>query len=325
MTEPGKTTIGDVWRWFTTELANRFGKQEAHAMSTEVFFRFLGLTPDQRVIRTGETLTGHSLTMMQHALGLLKQGMPVQYVTGVTTFLDCELDVGSGVLIPRPETEELVLWASSVLNKRDGASGMKILDVGTGSGCIAIALAKQLNHAKLYACDVSETALGIARRNAFKNKRYIQFFLCDVLEDHRHMFSMDQPSSNHAFHDVQPAFNEQNQPFSDSKSKDEVYQFDCIISNPPYVRLSEVRLMKPNVIAHEPALALFVDDHDPFKYYRAIANKAYRWLRPDGLIFFEINEAFGIEIVKLIEEIGFVDVTSKQDIHGKDRFVMGRK
>lgn len=286
-----ESTIGWAWRWFVGELSECYEKQEASAIGGEVFFRCLNLGSDQRVIRAGEGLAEQTLTMLQHTLGLLKQGMPVQYVTGITTFFDCELEVCPGVLIPRPETEELVLWAASVYKKRNVDSGIRILDVGTGSGCIAIALAKQLGHADVYACDVSEIALDIARRNACNNKLDIHLFLCNVLE----------------------------------KGTGEAPLFDCVISNPPYVRFSEKMVMKPNVLAHEPELALFVEDDDPLKYFRAIANKALMWLQPDGLIFFEINEALGAETVKLIGEIGFTDITLKQDIHGKDRFVMGRK
>jgi release factor glutamine methyltransferase len=291
MSRYAESTIGEAWRSLVGQLSRMYGQQEATAIAREVFLRLLHIGPDQRVIRAGEGLDSKQLSSLEAALDLLKEGMPVQYITGVTSFLDMELVVSPGALIPRPETQELVLWAVSFIKNTYGDSCINILDVGTGSGCIALALAKMLNYAKVYACDISETALDIARRNAFNNKLDIHLFLCNVLE----------------------------------KDKGEAPLFDCVISNPPYVRFSEKTVMKPNVLAHEPELALFVEDDDPLKYYRAIANKALMWLQPDGLIFFEINEAFGAETVKLIREIGFTDVALKQDIHGKDRFVMGRK
>ena len=321
-----ESTIGEAWRSLVGQLSGMYDPQEAIAIGREVFLRLLHIGPDQRVIRAGEGLDNKQLASLEAALDLLKEGMPMQYITGVTSFLDLDLEVRPGVLIPRPETQELVLWAVSTVENTYGDSAINILDVGTGSGCIAISLAKLLDYAQVYACDISDVALEVARKNARNNRLDIRFFYCDVLDAFQRI-SLPYDTNS----DGEPAkwseIND-NDTFHTNLSENMVgtsETFECIISNPPYVRQSEKIQMKPNVHAYEPGIALFVDDDDPLKYYRAIGHLALKCLQPGGMLFFEVNEALGLETLTLLEDIGFMNVRLKKDIHGKDRFVMGQR
>jgi release factor glutamine methyltransferase len=165
-----------------------------------------------------------------------------------------------------------------------------LLDVGTGSGCIAIALASGLPNAQIMACDISASALGLARENAVRNQVDVSFFQCDILHD-----------------------------------SPDISGLDLVVSNPPYIREAEKQLMKPNVLNYEPASALFVSDDDPLVFYRTIARKAQAWLKPGGWLFFEINESLGTETKQCIEKEGFVNVELKKDINGRDRMLKAKK
>jgi release factor glutamine methyltransferase len=211
---------------------------------------------------------------------------PLQYITGETVFCGCRIEVNEAVLIPRPETEELVRLAANSYPLAARRAPSAIIDLCTGSGCIAIALAKRFPDAAVYACDISEAALEVARRNAANNNVSIRFFAGDVL-------------AGGAF----------NQPV------------DCIVSNPPYVRHSEKALMHHNVLRYEPPEALFVDDRDPLVFYRAIAAFAQRHLRATGALFVEINEALGSETQALFAAAGFSRTALHRDINGKNRML----
>ncbi len=285
--------------------------RERTAVADEVFFRLLGLPKDQRVLKATERISETGIVKLIKALKRLKKGEPVQYITGISTFLDYELRIKPGILIPRPETEGLAIWVLDVLRQKqmphaysisDGikakaslAGGEKntgtILDIGTGSGCIAIALAARLPRYQVSACDVDPKTLEVASDNARANNVLIDFFHCDIL---------------HAKH--APAGR----------------SFDVIVSNPPYVKQSEKAVMQVQVSDYEPATALFVPDEDPLLYYRAICNMAKNVLRTGGWIFFEINEALGAECLSLIKFYGFHHVELKQDFRGKDRYVAGK-
>ncbi|WP_242157673.1 peptide chain release factor N(5)-glutamine methyltransferase [Aestuariivivens sediminis] len=230
------------------------------------------------------------------ALELLKLQYPIQYILGKTEFYGLPFKVNKHTLIPRPETEELVAWIIDchpelVLAKRQDnskATTLKILDIGTGSGCIAISLATHLPHAKVFALDVSEEALKVAKANAKLNNVEVFFFKEDILK----------------------------QEHSD-------LEFDIIVSNPPYVREKEMQLMKPNVLNNEPHLALFVKNEDPLLFYHAISKFAVNNLSKKGLLFFEINEYLGNEMRALLGEYGFTTIQLKQDLFKKDRMIMG--
>ena len=216
----------------------------------------------------------------------LKKEIPIQYLLGSTHFYGLEFEVNSNVLIPRPETEELVDWIIQSSKFKVQSSKFKILDIGTGSGCIAISLAKNLPNAEVFALDVSDKALATAQKNAELNQVTIQFIHQSILE-----------------------------------TEDLGQQFDLIVSNPPYVRHLEKQEIKKNVLDNEPHLALFVEDNDALIFYRKIAQLAKKNLCPNGQLYFEINQYLGQETLDLLQEMGFKDITLRKDIYGNDRMI----
>ena len=228
-------------------------------------------------------------SLILEALELLEQQKPIQYILGETEFYGLTFKVNDNTLIPRPETEELVSW---VLKSVQENKTINILDIGTGSGCIAISIAKNLPNAKVFALDVSGEALVVARENAELNQVAITFINQDILS-------------------VEAA-----QLLEDIK-------FDIIVSNPPYVRHLEKKLMQTNVLENEPHLALFVDDENPLEFYKAITEFASYNLKENGLLFFEINEYLGNEMIQLLKGNHFIDIHLKQDMFRKDRMING--
>ena len=226
------------------------------------------------------------LKIWSSILEQLKKEIPIQYILGVTHFYGLEFEVNSAVLIPRPETEELVDWIIQKSKIKNQKSKLKILDIGTGSGCIAIALAKNLPNAQVFALDVSEQALATAKTNAELNQVRIQFIHQSILE-----------------------------------TEDLGQQFDVIVSNPPYVRELEKQEIKKNVLDNEPHLALFVEDNDALIFYRKIAQLAQKNLNPQGQLYFEINQYLGQEMLDLLREMGFKNSVLRQDIYGNDRMI----
>lgn len=213
-------------------------------------------------------------------LAAIRDHCPAQYITGFAWFLDRKFAVREGVLIPRPETEELVRM---ITDRCRGRSGLRVLDVGTGSGCIAVTLAAELKQAEVVAVDVSESALEVARENARRHRVSVDFVRCDMLQE--------GPSGH----------------------------FDLIVSNPPYVTLQEKDEMRPNVLRYEPHRALFVPDDDPLVFYRAIAEYGCRSLNPGGMLWFELNERYGSEVASLLEQSGYSEVAVHDDMFGKQR------
>jgi release factor glutamine methyltransferase len=223
------------------------------------------------------------LKIWSFILDQLKKEIPIQYILGVTNFYGLEFEVNSAVLIPRPETEELVDW---IIQSSKVQSKLKILDIGTGSGCIAIALAKNLPNAQVFALDVSEQALTTAKKNAEKNQVQLSFIHQSILE-----------------------------------TEDLAQEFDIIVSNPPYVRELEKHEIKNNVLDNEPHLALFVEDNDALIFYRKIAQLAQKNLKLKGQLYFEINQYLGKETLNLLLEMGFKNCELRQDIYGNDRMI----
>ena len=213
---------------------------------------------------------------------------PIQYILGWTEFYGLNFKVNSNVLIPRPETEELVDW---ILKEKLPAKP-DILDVGTGSGCIAVALAKNLPGGTIEALDLSEKALQLARENAAINSVKVNFYLENIL---------------------------------DPSTKLKHSRYDLIVSNPPYVTPDEQQSMSKNVTDYEPHQALFVRHDDPLLFYRAIVNFTIHALREGGWVYFEINESFSSEIAELLKNSNFTDVELRKDIHEKFRMIRGRK
>ena len=216
----------------------------------------------------------------------LKTQIPIQYILGTTHFYGSEFIVDENVLIPRPETEELVDWIVKLNTKLSKKKDLKILDIGTGSGCIAISLAKNILNSAVFAVDVSEKALAVAEKNATLNKVTVTFLQKNILETNH----LDQ-------------------------------KFDIIVSNPPYVRNLEKAEIKPNVLDNEPHLALFVPDNDPLIFYNKIAELAAANLNTNGQLFFEINQYLGKETQDLLESLGLKNIELRKDIYGNDRMI----
>ncbi|MFV8345007.1 peptide chain release factor N(5)-glutamine methyltransferase [Flavobacterium sp. ZB4P13] len=232
----------------------------------------------------------------------LKQEIPVQYLLGKTSFYGLDFEVNENVLIPRSETEELVDWIISnnliIQESNPETSGLRILDIGTGSGCIAISLAKNLPNATVFAIDVSEKALATAQKNAEINAVNVTFINQNILD----VVSLG---------DLEISGERLGQ------------QFDIIVSNPPYVRNLEKEEIKKNVLDNEPHLALFVEDNDALIFYRKIAELAQKNLSENGQLYFEINQYLGIEMIDLLEKMNFKNIELRKDIYGNDRMLKG--
>ncbi|MCK5815193.1 MAG: peptide chain release factor N(5)-glutamine methyltransferase [Flavobacteriaceae bacterium] len=249
------------------------------------------------------------------ALQKLKQEIPIQYILEETEFYGLPFKVNSDTLIPRPETEELVDWIiSTTLNNRTPTStnnALTILDIGTGSGCIAISIAKNLPNAKIYALDISEKALIIAKQNAKLNKVAIEFIEGDILTS---------PLSS-----SEPITHKKRGLLSGSERNRNKIKFDIIVSNPPYVRELEKEEIKNNVLKNEPHLALFVKDSNPLLFYDKIADFALKYLKPNGQLFFEINQYLGEETAELLEQKGFFNIELRKDIFDNYRMIRSDK
>ena len=226
-------------------------------------------------------LSANKKTELENILTRLCRYEPIQYIQGKARFLGRDFHVAPGVLIPRPETEELV---ERIV--RDTPAGAQILDIGSGSGCISVSLALTIPGGVVTAWDISTEAIGIARGNAQALGAEVRFVPCDVLT-------------------VQPDADE---------------QYDVIVSNPPYVTERERNDMEPNVLEWEPALALFVPDDDPLRFYRRIAGLGHRLLKPGGRLYFEINQAYGEAMADMLHEYGYADIRIEKDRYGNDRF-----
>jgi release factor glutamine methyltransferase len=284
--------LKDVQNTFHKELDSLYGKEEVDNfffMLTDAFYKVSRL---DLALNTKYAIDNYDA--IEQALQLLKNEQPIQYILGETEFCGYPFKVNASTLIPRPETEELVEWIVKqqyTLNKPQ----LHILDIGTGSGCIAISLAKKLPEAKVYALDISEKALNMSRQNAELNNVNVEFIEANILKP-------DTWSSNL-----------------------EKLKFDIIVSNPPYVREKEKNQMKANVLNNEPHLALFVKDENPLQFYKAIIKFTKSNLNSDGMLFFEINEFLGKEMIQLMVDSNLKDIVLKQDIFKKDRMIKGRK
>lgn len=236
-----------------------------------------------------EILTGEKLSILEKVLIALASGKPIQYVLGEAHFYGLNFKVDESVLIPRPETEELVQWVIESANDHiDNNQDINILDVGTGSGCIAIALKKNLLHSKVDALDIAADSLKIAEQNATLNQVQVNFIEMDIL---------------HAPIEVRIA------------------PYHIIVSNPPYIKTDEQADMHANVLAHEPHRALFVSNEQPLLFYEAIADFALLNLIKHGLLFFEINAALGQEAIDLLKYKGFNNIELRKDMQGNDRMI----
>jgi len=280
-------TLSGLLNHVSNSLSGSFDTNELQTIKRYIAEAVLHVPYHQVFINRDCEVKHKDVLEVERIISELISGKPLQYAIGVAYFSDLVLRVAPSVLIPRPETEELV----SLIVKENSIVAPRILDVGTGSGCIALALAKHIPDASVTAIDISTDALDVAQQNAKSNNLNVSFIQGDIL----------QPTVLDG------------------------YTFDIIVSNPPYVRDSERELMSRNVLDYEPHLALFVPDSDPLKFYRAIALHSIRCLVPMGWLWFEINEALGSGIVSLLNSAGFGNVVLIDDFRGKPRFVKAQK
>lgn len=277
----------DLKKIYHNELKLQFGDNEALEMLNILILHFFGINRLQLAMDSGFRLTESEMLSLHNAVKELKTNKPVQYVTGEAEFYGMPFFVNSSVLIPRPETEELV----DLIVKREKKSGLQILDIGTGSGCIAISLANTLFEADVFAMDISVDALNLAIKNSEINGTEIIFLQEDIL----------------------------------NPSKNKNVLFEVIVSNPPYVTVSEKKLMHANVLDYEPHQALFVEDENPLIFYEAIVEFAKTNLKNNGRIYLEINEKLAKETSLLLEKNGFLKIEIINDINSKNRMISALK
>ncbi|WP_158223433.1 peptide chain release factor N(5)-glutamine methyltransferase [Mucilaginibacter sp. MD40] len=286
-------TIKDVILSFKNNLQNLYSSNEAIAIAMLVLENMTGMQRSRLKAFEQDELSGEILEKIHPILEELKTGKPVQYILGTAEFYGLSFLVNPATLIPRPETEELVEWI--LANKKSKAQQpISVLDIGTGTGCIAISLKKHLNNARLSAIDISEHALNTARKNATLNQVDVSFIQGDILN-----IKQDYELSGS--------------------------QFDIIVSNPPYVTGTDKILMHSNVLNFEPHTALFVTDDEPLLFYKAIVRVALNSLKIGGELYFEINEAFGKEMVDLLTNNYFKDIELKKDLTDRDRMIKAVK
>ncbi|TCD00615.1 peptide chain release factor N(5)-glutamine methyltransferase [Pedobacter frigidisoli] len=280
--------IGELEEHYVLELEQLYDEYEAKALFSLAAENVLEFSPTKlRLMKESSTDFIHFQKLLT-ILNDLKIGKPIQHILGEAHFYGSIFKVDENVLIPRPETEELVDWIISVVNSKSPASHLNILDIGTGSGCIPITLKKYLLNAEVSTLDVSLAAINVAKENADSIGVTINFINADILN-----FATEA-------------------------------KFDIIVSNPPYIRDLEKAQMHNNVLVHEPHLALFVSDENPLIFYKAIADFAKTNLKPDGELYFEINEYLATETIEMLQQKGFVEIELKQDMQGKDRMIKTR-
>ncbi len=283
-------TISALERTYIDKLKGVYGEYEARSLAWQSISFVCKVNRPQYLSMKNEEVTPADHTVLSEILDKLESDWPLQYILGETDFYGLTFKVNPSVLIPRPETEELVDWVLKELkNTRHEHDSLKILDIGTGSGCIPISIKKHIYSAEVFAVDISPQALETARQNSDLNEAPVTLIQDDILN----------PSQDILINS----------------------QFSLIISNPPYVTFSEKDQMKANVLEHEPHLALFVPDDDPLIFYRAISDFALKHLPERSLLFLEINENLGPQTLDLLKEMGFSNIELRQDIRGKDRII----
>jgi len=276
--------IGHAIHFITNELEKFYPTQEINAFIRIIFNHLLHINSIELKIKVNTKLSISQKEQISRMVFELKKYNPIQYVIGETEFYGLKFEVNKQVLIPRPETEELVDWI--IKENTDGK--ISLLDMGTGSGCIAVTLSCYLPGSDVYAIDISKEALTTARKNSEHNKARISFILQDILT---------------------------------LTSLPDTPLFDLIVSNPPYVRMSEKKAMHKNILNYEPHQSLFVSDEEPLIFYHAIAKFALSALKPNGKIFVEINEGLEKECIHLFSNYQFRNVICRHDLNGKARMI----
>jgi len=294
--------MNEIITYIRKSLEPLYPPEEICSLTKWIFEKVCNLSRNQQILRKDIQLSNAQSDSIQSIVRRLQNWEPIQYIFGETEFLGLTFEVSPAVMIPRPETEELVhrimndfkvVKDFNDLNVLTN-SPINILDIATGSGCIAITLAKNLLESNVYALDISDDALQIARRNAQQNSVSVRFFQADIL-------------SANMQHDTS------------------LPHFDMIVSNPPYVLNSEKPNMKPNVLNYEPHSALFVPDDDPILFYRHIADFALTKLTTNGILYFEINPLYSEMIVTMLSQNGFHDIKIYNDLSDKERFIKASK
>ncbi len=280
-------TIKALQEEFQKQLIFSYPKDEINSFFFLLSEAYLDKNRLDIALAPNDQINNYKTTLFLDALAQLKNEYPIQYIIGEVEFMDLTFEVNENVLIPRPETEELIKW---VLTTEEDSEELSILDIGTGSGCIPIILAHSLAKSSITSFDISEKAIEVAKKNAIKNKVDIKLVVQNIL-------SIDTLDAS----------------------------YDIIISNPPYVRESEKAQMKNNVLKYEPNIALFVSDDDPLLFYRHIAQLAIKSLKPSGVLYFEINQHLGLTLCTLLKDLGFKKIKLKKDIYGADRMIRAIK
>lgn len=280
--------LKEVKNIYHKELGGIYPKEEVDSFFYLVIEHYLKLERFVLVLEPNLVITKEQEKPLFEVITGLKEQQPIQYILGKSYFMDMDFLVGKDVLIPRPETEELVRWILDYCTTKQNQN-ITVLDIGTGSGCIAISLAKNIPNAKVYAVDISQGALEIAKRNADLNAVAVSFLKVDILKPEL-------------------------ETITDLK-------FDIIVSNPPYVRELEKKEMHKNVLDYEPDNALFVADDKPLIFYKAIADFAQNKLNVGGKLFLEINQYLGKETVNLLQTYNFLDIELRKDMYGNDRMI----
>ncbi len=281
-------SVSEYIQFMQEELKSLYPASEIRQFSRLIFSFLMDFSSTDLLLKGDELLSDSQMSFLDESIERLKSHEPIQYVLGETEFLDLTLKVNPSTLIPRPETEELVVWITDSIEP----GHKSVLDIGTGSGCIALGIKSKKPKLSVEAWDVSEDALKISKVNAKLNDLVISLSRKDILTF---------------------------QPDSDCTRK-----YDVVVSNPPYVLDSEKEVMESNVLEYEPHLALFVENDDPLIFYRKITEVAKIILKKGGFLFFEINEAYGDEVKEILSENGFTDIQIRKDLSGKDRMVRGR-
>lgn len=279
-------TIKDIRSILSGELQGIYPEPEINALASIIIKTLPHAERLHQIYDPGQIVDSANIRRVTKIIKELKEGRPIQYILGRTDFYDCIIRVTKDTLIPRQETEELV---DLVIRENKEYTG-NILDIGTGSGCIAIALAKNIPGSSVTGIDIFHDTITVARENAGLNNVKVEFLQEDIFNPNKLLTT--KPG--------------------------------IIVSNPPYVRFSEKALMNRNVIEFEPSAALFVNDSEPLIYYNSILQTAYKILQPGGKVYFEINEALGIEMINLFEAFRYSEIKLVKDINDKDRIISGK-
>lgn len=289
--EKSSNLVRNLRKHFASLLEPTYGHDEANALIMILFEHHFNINRITMALNPELSLKDTEHDIIEKSVNELLTNRPVQYVIGKEVFCDMDFFVDENVLIPRPETEELVYHIKQEFEgKTDANADYNVLDIGTGSGCIAVSLAKLLSSSHMTAIDISAEALEVAKRNAIANHATVDFIQADIL--------------------LRPQFGR---------------TFDVIVSNPPYICNCEKKDMRPNVLDFEPSTALFVSDDDPLLFYREIINFAQDTLKPDGTVWFEINERFGEDTFLLCRNNGFSNTSVIRDFRDRDRFVRAKR